>query len=77
MSEVTAAKTQQEAAPADSLVLLRELEPRHRVFLRNLGDLILRREPPPVEITAEPEPLRRESAAFLRSRFEWPRFARG
>jgi TonB family protein len=30
------------------------------VFLRNLGDLILRREPPPVEITAEPEPLRRD-----------------
>jgi TonB family protein len=60
MSEVTAAKTQQEAAPADSLVLLRELEPRHRVFLRNLGDLILRREPPPLETTSEPVPLRRD-----------------
>ena len=60
MSEVTAAKTQQDAAPADSLVLLRELEPRHRVFLRNLADLLLRREPPPLEITAEPVQLRRD-----------------
>ena len=53
MSEVTAAKTQQEAAIADSPVLLRELEPWHRVFLRNLGDLF-RSEPPPAEITAQP-----------------------
>src|ERR1700760_4986907 len=58
MSEVTAARTQQEAAPADSPVLLRELEPRHRVFFRNLGDVIFRREPPPVETTAQPAELR-------------------
>src|SRR5580698_7898302 len=58
MSEVTAARTQQEAAIADSPVLLRELEPRHRVFLRNLGDLFFRREPPPVETTAKPAELR-------------------
>lgn len=58
MSEVTAARTQQEAEIADSPVLLRELEPRHRVFLRNLGDLVFRREPPPVETTAEPVPTR-------------------
>ncbi len=58
MSEVTAARTQQEAATADSPVLLRELEPRHRVFFRNLGDLLFRREPPPVETTAKPAELR-------------------
>ncbi|HEY1732472.1 MAG TPA: TonB family protein [Terriglobales bacterium] len=58
MSEVTAARTQQEAAIADSPVLLRELEPRHRVFLRNLGDLLFRREPPAVDITARPAELR-------------------
>jgi TonB family protein len=58
MSEVTAARKQQEAAIADSPVLLRELEPRHRVFLRNLGDLLFRREPPPVETTAKPAELR-------------------
>lgn len=58
MSEVTAARTQQEAAIADSPVLLCELEPRYRVFLRNLGDLIFRREPPPIETTAKPAELR-------------------
>jgi TonB family protein len=58
MSEVTAARTQQEAETADSPVLLHELEPRHRVFLRNLGDVVFRREPPPVETTAEPVPTR-------------------
>jgi TonB family protein len=58
MSEVTAARTQHEAEIADSPVLLRELEPRHRVFLRNLGDVVFRREPPPVETTAEPVPTR-------------------
>jgi TonB family protein len=58
MSEVTAARTQQEAEIADSPVLLRELEPRHRVFLRNLGDAAFRREPPPVETTSEPVPTR-------------------
>jgi TonB family protein len=57
MPGVTAAKVQQEAVNADSPVILRELEPRHRVFFRNLGDLIFRREPPPVEITATPIPV--------------------
>jgi TonB family protein len=57
MSEVTAARIQQQAANADSPVLLRELEPWHRAFLRNLGDLF-RREPTPVEITAQPVELR-------------------
>ena len=58
MSEVTAARTQQDAEIADSPVLLHELEPRHRVFLRNLGDVVFRREPPPVETTSEPVPTR-------------------
>ena len=59
MSEVTAAKVQREAATIVSPVLLCELEPWHRVFFRNLADVILRREPPPVAITAIPVALRR------------------
>jgi TonB family protein len=57
MSEVTAARPQREVSAEDTPVLLCELEPRHRVFLRNLGDLIFRREPPPVDTTAEPVPV--------------------
>jgi TonB family protein len=60
MSEVTAARTQQEPASADSPVLLRELESWPRAFFRNLGDLVFRREPPPVEISAKPVELRRD-----------------
>ncbi len=57
MSEVTAARVQREE-PADiAPVLLCELEPRHRVFFRNLGDLIFHRQPPPIEITAAPVPV--------------------
>jgi len=39
-------------------MLVCELEPWGRVFLRNLGDLLLRREPPAVETTAQAVPLR-------------------
>jgi TonB family protein len=39
-------------------VLLCELEPWPRVFFRNLGDLLLRRQPPPVQTTAQPVALR-------------------
>ncbi len=53
--------------------LLCELEPRHRVFLRNLGDLLLHREPPPVEITAQPVPLRPQY--FIRTGIDAYRFA--
>jgi TonB family protein len=60
MSGATATKVQQENAAIDSPRLLCELEPRHRVFFRNLADVILRREPPPVETTAAPVPLRRD-----------------
>ena len=58
MSEVTAARVQKQAAEADPVVLRWELEPWHRVFFRNLGDTLLRRQPPPVELTAKPAPLR-------------------
>ena len=57
MSEVAAARVKPEAATVEPPVLLRELEPRHRVFLGNLGDTLLRREPPPVETTATPIPV--------------------
>jgi TonB family protein len=60
MSGATAAKVQQEDVTVDSPLLLCELEPWHRVFFRNLGDLLLRREPPPVETTATPVPLRHD-----------------
>ena len=73
MSGVTAATAQQEAAAHDCPVLLCELEPWHRVFLRNLGDLILRREPPPLEITSTPVPLRRNY--FIKTGIDASRFA--
>jgi TonB family protein len=72
MSEVTAAKTQKEAVTAESPVLLRELEPWHRVFLKNLGDVLLRRQPPPVETTAKPVPLRHDY--FIKTGIDATRF---
>ena len=61
MSEVTATPPpQQDDALHDAPVLHCELEPRLRVFGRNLLDLILRREPEPVETTAEPVPVSEE-----------------
>ena len=75
MSGVTAAKIQQEpadAAPADVPALLCELEPWHRVFFRNLGDLLLRREPAPVQITAKPVRLRRNY--FIKTGIDPTRF---
>jgi len=59
MSEVAAATVKPEAARVEPPLLLRELEPWPRVFLRNLGDLLLRREPPPVVTTAVPVPVPR------------------
>src|SRR5271166_5292745 len=59
MSGVTAAGVQKQAAEAQAPILRWELEPWPQVFVRNLGDALLRREPPPVEITAKPVPLRR------------------
>ncbi|MGC2110290.1 MAG: energy transducer TonB [Candidatus Korobacteraceae bacterium] len=60
MSEVTASRLQREVSADSVPVLLYELEPWHRVFLRNLGDLVFRREPPPVETTTEPVRLRKD-----------------
>jgi len=60
MSEVTATPPQQHDALGNAPVLHYELEPRLRVFERNLADLILRREPEPVETTAEPVPVPEE-----------------
>ena len=53
--------------------LLCELEPWHRVFFRNLGDVLLRRQPPPVETTAQPVALRPEY--FIRTGIDAYRFA--
>jgi hypothetical protein len=41
-----------QAAPR--LKLLLEFEPAHRVFFRNLGDAVLRREPPRLALTSRP-----------------------
>src|SRR5262249_13420029 len=60
MSEVTASRLQQEVSADNAPALLCEWEPWHRVFFRNLGDLLFRREPPPVDITAAPGPLRQD-----------------
>ena len=49
------------------------MEPWHRVFRRNLGDLLLHREPPPVEITAQPVALR--PGYFIRTGIDAYRFA--
>ena len=73
MSEVTAAGFQKEAAEAGCPVLRWELEPWRRVFLRNLGDVLLRREPPPLETTARPVPLRRNY--FIQTGIDPTRFA--
>src|SRR5579883_1967800 len=73
MSEVTAAKVQQKATAHDSPALLCELEPWRRVFFRNLADFLLRREPPPVAVTAAPVPLRRDY--FIRTGIDPARFA--
>jgi len=58
MSVVKAVRVQEPGSEPDPVVLRWELEPWHRVFFRNLGDTLLRREPPPVEVTARPVPLR-------------------
>ncbi len=73
MSEVTAARVQREDAANVAPVLLCELEPRHRVFFRNLGDLIFHREPPPIETTAPPVPVGKDF--FIRTGIAPVRFA--
>jgi TonB family protein len=72
MLGVTAARVQPHAVEADVPTLHWELEPWHRAFFRNLGDFLLRREPPPVEITAKPAPLRQNY--FIRTGVDATRF---
>ena len=57
MSDSAAVRTPRDGSAPESLTLLCELEPWYRVFLRNLGDLLLRREPPPVKTTSQPVPV--------------------
>jgi TonB family protein len=57
MSEGTAAQTSLEPGLHEAPSLNHELEPWGRSFGRNLADLLLQREPPPVEITSEPAPV--------------------
>src|SRR5271157_497516 len=72
MSDGTVAQAEREVSAHEAPALLCELEPWGRVFLRNLGDLLLHREPPPVEITAEPIPLRPNY--FIRTGIDVERF---
>jgi len=73
MSEVTAVGVQREAAESPAPALRWELEPWHRAFFRNLSDTLLHREPPPVEITARPIPLRQNY--FIRTGIDPTHFA--
>ena len=72
MSDGTAVQPSREVSAHDAPVLLWNLEPWGRVFLRNLGDWLLRREPPPVETTAQPVPLRPNY--FIRTGIDGERF---
>jgi len=54
MSEVAATQPQAEDAIHDAPVLNFELEPRLRVFWRNLTDLVVHRQSPPPEVTSQP-----------------------
>ena len=56
MSQGTAVRPEASISQTDGPVLLCELEPWHRVFLRNLRDLFSA-EPPPLELTAVPIPV--------------------
>lgn len=72
MSDSTVVQAQRDVSAHEAPVLLCELEPWGRVFLGNLGDFILRREPPPVEITAQSVPVRRDY--FIRTGIDPERF---
>src|SRR5215472_18207651 len=60
MSEVISTQPQVEDALQSAPTLSYELEWWPRVFWRNLSDFILRREPPPVETTAQAVPIPEE-----------------
>lgn len=72
MSNGTVASPQRVDTACEPPVLLCELEPWYRQFLRNLGDLLLHRQPAPVEITAQPVPLR--PGYFIRTGVDAKRF---
>src|SRR3989449_5012222 len=55
--------------PAPRLKLLLELEPAHRVFFRNLADILLFRSPPPIATTSRPAPF--WSDVFVYSGVPW------
>jgi len=69
MSEGTAAQRSIEPGLHEAPSLNYELEPWGRSFGRNLADLLLRREPPPVEITAEPAPVPPDT--FVETGLNW------
>ena len=62
----------QRLEPAPRLRLLIELEPGHRVFFRNLADLLLSRRVPPIPITSRPAPFWGD--VFVPSGARWSSF---
>jgi TonB family protein len=72
MSDGTGVEAPREVSAHEAPVLLCDLEPWARVFFRNLGDWLFRREPPPVETTAEPVPL--PPNYFIRTGIDAERF---
>ena len=62
----------QRLEPAPRLRLLIELEPGHRVFFRNLADLLLSRRLPPIPITSRPAPFWGD--VFVPSGARWSSF---
>jgi hypothetical protein len=61
------------SAPAPRLRLLIELEPRHRVFVQNLADLLLSRRPPQLRLTSRPA--RYWNDVFVPTGAPWSAFA--
>src|SRR5271166_3154430 len=62
----------QRSAPAPRLRLLIDWEPGHRVFFRNLADLLLSRRVPQIPITSRPAPFWND--VFVPSGAPWPSF---
>jgi len=73
MSEGTAAQTSVEPGLHEAPSLNYELEPWGRTFARNLADLALRRELPPLELTSEPTAVPPDT--FVDTGVNWRRIA--